>query len=172
MNKLTAIAITVLFIAGLVPLLWLKPDFIISNGDNIPLFLNPHKTLTLATAMWSPDYLGFANPTPAYTLYTFLGSFLVSIGLSVGLVQILLQVFLFMGAGFSMYFFSRTLYPNHKIAPLFAAFFYLFNFFILESRFNLGFAWTYTFLPLVLALFVRAINAAYRGDKKSANAGI
>jgi hypothetical protein len=36
MKNITAIGIVILFLAGLVPLLWLKTDFIISNGDNIP----------------------------------------------------------------------------------------------------------------------------------------
>jgi hypothetical protein len=172
MKKITAIGIVILFLAGLVPLLWLKPDFIISNGDNIPPSLNADKTFGSSASMWSPDYLGYASPNPAYLLNTYFAAFLGDLGISVGYVQILFQILLYMGAGFAMYFFSKTMYPDNKIAPFFAALFYLFNFFILDTRFNLGFAWLYTFLPFLLALFVRILNATYRQDKKSANLGI
>jgi hypothetical protein len=169
MRKLTAIGIILLFVVGLIPLLWFRPGLIISNGDNIPPSLNADKTFSSSANMWSPDYLGYASPNPAYLLYTYFAAFLGYLGLSVGSIQIIIQILLYMGAGFSMYLFSKTIYPDHKIAPFFAAFFYMFNFFVLVSRFNLGFAWLYTFLPLLLALFVRIVNATYRQDKKSAN---
>jgi hypothetical protein len=172
MRKLTAIGIIVLFVVGLIPLLWLHPGFIISNGDNIPPSLNAAKTFSSSANMWSSDYFGYASPNPAYFLDTCFAAFLGILGLSAGLIQIIIQILLYMGAGFSMYLFSKTIYPEHKIAPFFAAFFYMFNFFVLDSRFNLGFAWLYTFLPLLLALFVKIVNATYRQDKKSANIGI
>lgn len=172
MKKFTAIGIALLFVAGLIPLLWLRPGYIVGNGDNFPVFLNSETAISKATDMWSPDYLGYASPNPSYLLLNYVSVFFGYLGLDVGSIQILIQILLYMGAGFSMYFFSRTVYPNHKIAPFFASFFYMFNFFVLDSRFNLGFAWSYTFLPLVLALFVRIINATYISDKKSANTGI
>ena len=45
MKKITAIEIAILFIAGLVPLLWLKEGYIISKGDDFPLFLNPQQVI-------------------------------------------------------------------------------------------------------------------------------
>ena len=172
MKKLTALGIIILFVVGLVPILWLHPGFIISNGDNIPPSLNANKAFSSSVNMWSPDYLGYASPNPAYFIDIYFAVFLGILGLSVGVIQIIIQILLYMGAGFSMYLFSKTIYPNHKIAPFFAAFFYMFNFFVLNSRFNLGFAWLYTFLPLLLALFVRIVNATYKQDKKSADTGI
>lgn len=172
MRKLTALGIIILFVVGLVPILWLHPGFIISNGDNIPPSLNANKAFSSSANMWSPDYLGYASPNSAYFIDTYFAAFLGILGLSVGVIQIIIQILLYMGAGFSMYLFSKTIYPDHKIAPFFAAFFYMFNFFVLNSRFNLGFAWLYTFLPFLLALFVRIVNATYRQDKKSADTGI
>ena len=169
MKKLTAIGIVILLVAGLIPLLWYRDGFFIGNGDNIPPSLNAEKTFSSSTNMWSPDYLGYASPNPAYLFVTYFAAALGNLGLSVGAVQIIIQILLYMGAGFAMYFFSKTIYPDHKIASFFSAFFYMFNFFVLESRFNLGFAWLYAFLPLLLALFVRIVNATYRQDKKSAN---
>ena len=172
MRKITAIQIAIIFVLGLVPLLWLHEGYIISNGDNIPASLNAAKAISSSVSMWSPDFLGYASPNPSYLLNTYLAASLGSLGFSVGDVQILLQILLYMGAGFSMYYFTRKIYPNHAYAPFFAALFYMLNFFILMSRFNLGFAWTYAFLPLILALFVASVNASYRHDRKAANLGI
>jgi hypothetical protein len=172
MKKITAIQIAIIFILGLIPILWLRDGYIISNGDNIPASLNAVKTFSSSFNMWSPDFLGYASPNPSYLLNTYLAVFFTDLGLSVGVIQILFQILLYMGAGFSMYYFTRTIYPDHNLAPFFAALFYMLNFFILMSRFNLGFAWTYAFLPLILALFVVSVNAAYRRDKKAANMGI
>jgi hypothetical protein len=172
MKKLTAVGIVILLVVGLIPLLWYRDGSFIGNGDNIPPSLNAEKTFSSSANMWSPDYLGYASPNPAYLFDTYFAAALGNLGLSVGGVQIIIQILLYMGAGFAMYFFSKTIYPDHKIAPFFAAFFYLFNFFVLDSRFNIGFAWLYAFLPLLLALFVRTVNATYRQDKKSANVGV
>ena len=74
--------------------------------------------------------------------------------------------------GFSMYYFSKTIYPKVKLAGFAAGFFYMFNFFALDNRQNIGFVWTYAFLPLLLALFVKIINATFQRDKKTANKNI
>ncbi|HLN88610.1 MAG TPA: hypothetical protein VK253_00935, partial [Candidatus Binatia bacterium] len=172
MRKITAIQIAIIFILGLIPILWLREGYIICNGDNIPASLNAAKTFSSSFNTWSPDFLGYASPTPSYLLNTYLAVYLSDLGLSVGAIQIFFQIFLYMGAGFSMFYFTQKIYPNHDFAPFFAALFYMLNFFILMSRFNLGFAWTYAFLPLILALFVVIVNAACRHDKKAANLGI
>ncbi|MCW3995882.1 MAG: alpha-(1-_3)-arabinofuranosyltransferase family protein [Candidatus Bathyarchaeota archaeon] len=169
MKKFTVLQIAIIFFVGLIPLLWLQPGYIISNGDNIPPSLNADKTFSSSTNMWSPDYLGYASPNPSYLLNTYFAAVLSEFGVSVSVIQILIQVLLYMGAGFCMYFFSKTIYPERKLAPIFASLFYMLNFFVLSSRFNIGFAWTYTFLPLILALFVRIVDATYRQDKRLAN---
>src|SRR5271157_5095827 len=101
MNKITAIELALLFIAGLVPLLWLRSGYIISNGDDFPIFLNPSNSFRTGTFLWSNSFLGSATPTPAYALYQYSSAFLSYLGLSVGYVQIFFQIFLFMLAGFS-----------------------------------------------------------------------
>ncbi len=162
MKKITAIEIAILIIAGLIPLLWLKQGYIIANGDNFPIFLNTHKTFTTATDMWSTDYLGYGSPSPSYLIYLFSGAFLSYLGLSVGSVQIAFQILMFMGAGLSMFYFAKVIYPAHKLAPFFAGCFICLIFLFYITRFNLGFAWLYTFLPLLLALFVLTVNSAYK----------
>ena len=168
-RKITIIEIILIFIIGLLPLLWFKQGYFVASGDSFPLFLNPQKAVSTGTYLWSLDVMGQAVSTPAYILYNSIGYSLSYLGLSIGFIQILFQVFFFMGSGFSMYFLSKTIYPELEIAPFVAGIFYMFNFVMLLSLFNVGFIWAYTFLPLLIALLVRVINATYQNDKKKAN---
>lgn len=168
MRKATIIEILLIFLIGLVPLLWFRQGYIISNGDNFPLFLNPQKTSTVAY-LWSFDSMGYANQWPCVAIYQYTAFFLSYLGMSTGAIQILFQIFFFMGAGFSMYYLSKVLYPKLRISPLIASFFYMFNFFVLQTILNVGFAWSYTFLPLLIALLIQAINASYKHDNKVAH---
>lgn len=173
MKKITAIEIIVLIIAGLLPLLWLpKEGYIISNGDNFPLFLNPQRVLSTGTYLWSHDFLGYSTPAPAYLFYQYPAIFLNFIGLSIGEVQIFYQVILFIIGALSMYYFSKTIYPELRIAPFVAGFFYMFNIFALTTRQNIGFIWIYAFLPLLLALFAKILKLTYEKNNKSANKNI
>ncbi|MGD0342915.1 MAG: alpha-(1-_3)-arabinofuranosyltransferase family protein, partial [Bacteroidales bacterium] len=128
--------------------------------------------MSTGTYLWSSDSMGYADPIPSYAIYQYTACFLSFAGINIEAIQILFQVFLFMGAGFSMYYLSKTLYPDLKISPLIASIFYMFNFFVLQSRVNVGLAWSYTFLPLLIALIVKAINAAYQHDSKATNRNV
>jgi hypothetical protein len=173
MKKITAIELTILIITGLLPLLWLpKEGYIISNGDNFPLFLNPQHVLNTGTYLWSHDFLGYSTPAPAYLLYQYPAIFLNYLGLSIGNVQIFYQVILFIIGALSMYYFSKTIYPELRIAPFIAGFFYMFNIFALTTRQNTGFIWIYAFLPLLLALFAKIMKLTYENDIKSVNRNI
>ncbi len=168
MRKTTIIEILLIFLIGLVPLLWFRQGYIISNGDNFPIFLNPQNTSTV-TYLWSFDSMGYASQWPCVAIYQYIAFFFSCLGMRTGAIQILFQVFFFMGAGFSMYYLSKVVYPNLRISPLIASFFYMFNFFVLETILNVGFAWSYTFLPLLIALLIQAINASYKHDNKVAH---
>ena len=71
-----------------------------------------------------------------------------------------------------MYYFSKTIYPELRIAPFVAGFFYMFNIFALTTRQNIGFIWIYAFLPLLLALFAKIVKLTYEKNNKSANKNI
>ena len=43
MKKITVIGFAIIFLAGLVPLLWFSPGYVISNGDSFPMYLNPKR---------------------------------------------------------------------------------------------------------------------------------
>lgn len=172
MKKATAIEITILFIIGLFPLLLLKPGHIISIGDEFPLFVNPQNSLSNGLFMWSPNFLGYATALPSCAFYLYPGAFLSGLGLGVGNVEVLFQTLLFMAAGLSMYYFARTIYPEVKFAAFIAGFFYMFNFFALDNMNNIGFVWTCAFLPLLLTLFVKIMNAVLQQNKKTSNRNI
>jgi hypothetical protein len=172
MKKTTVIELFILIIAGLLPLLWYKEGYLISNGDNFPLFLNPQHVLSTGTYLWSHDFLGYSTPAPAYLFYQYPAIFLNNLGLSIGGIQIFYQVILFIIGALSMYYFSKTIYPELRIAPFVAGFFYMFNIFALTTRQNTGFIWIYAFLPLLLALFTKIIKLTYEKDIKSANKNI
>jgi hypothetical protein len=168
-QKITLIEIAILFVAGFFPLLWFREGNILAFGDDFPLYLNAHKVFAAGPYLWSTDYLGYATPAPAYLLYQYLGAFLSTIGLSLSSIQITMKVFLFLVAGLSMFYLTKKIYPQHRLAAFIAGFFYLFNFFVLLDVNNVGFIWTYAFLPLLLGLFFTAITATYQKDKKAAN---
>jgi len=172
MKKTTAIGIAILFIAALVPLLWFRQGYIISSGDEFPSFLNPQRSFNTGIYLWSSDYLGYATPNPAYALYQYSGIFLNNFGISVGSIQTFFQIFLFIFGAFSMYYFSKTVYPKLKLAAFVAGFFYMFNIFTLANRLDLTLIWTYAFLPLLLGLFVKIVNTSSERDNKTANKNI
>jgi hypothetical protein len=166
------IELTIIFLLGLIPLFWFKSGYFFANGDDFPLFLNAHQTFTTGMSLWSTNYLGYATPTPAYQLFQYPGALLSSIGFSAGTIQTLIQIFLFILAGFSMFYLTTKIYTKSSIAPFLAGIFYMFNIFFLINMRNIGFMWTYAFLPLILALFYKTMTAASLGDKKKTNTSI
>lgn len=157
-----------LFLMGLVPFLWLRQGYIIARGDYFPFWLNPQKTLDTDVHLWALDSMGHADPGSALIIHESFWLFLRSTGLSVELIQILLHVLSFIGAGFSMHYLSRTVYPELNSSHIIASVFYTFNFFVLQSRLNIGFVWTYTFLPLLMALLIKILVVPQQ-DSKATN---
>lgn len=163
------IEILLLFLMGLVPFLWLRQGYIIARGDYFPFWSNPQKTLNTDAHLWVLDNMGHAAPDSALMIYESFWLLLRSTGLSVGLIQILLHVLSFMGAGFSMYYLSRTVYPKLPQSHIISSIFYMFNFFVLQSRLNPGFVWTYTFLPLLMALLIKTLEVVPPQDSRATN---
>jgi len=163
----------VIVIFGLMPLMWLREDCLIAKGDYFPYReINPLRSLTGDIYLWSSHNIGNPNKTNFSIIYESLLLFLRSLGLSAGLVQILLQILFFLGAGLSMYYLSRTVYPKLKLSPLTSSIFYMFNLQVLQSRLVISMAWTYTFLPLLVALLIKIIEATHQGDAKAVKKNI
>ena len=161
-----------LFLLGLSPILWFRPEFVIGSGDAFPFWLDSKVILARDIYLWSSDAMGHASTLSTYLPYDAIGFLFRSLGLSLGFAQILFQVLFFMISGFSMYYFSSLIYPENKKAPFISATFYMFNFFVLQSRLNLGFVATYAFLPLLLALSNKVTHSIYQKDKTTTNKNI
>lgn len=154
--------ISIIVLLGLVPILWMRPGYIIAKGDYFPTWFEPWRTLNGDISLWSPHNMGNANVMGSFMLAETLWYFLRSLGLNVGFVQILFQVVAFMGAGLSMYYLSKTAYPELRMPAIISAIFYMFNFFVQQSRLVVGSVWTYVFLPLLMALMIQVIRSEKR----------
>ena len=161
-----------IFLLGLTPILWIRPGFIIGSGDAFPFWLDSEVILARDVYLWSSNAMGHASALSTWLPYDIIGYLCRSFGFSLALAQILFQVLFFMGSGFSMYYFSSIIYPENKKAPFVSATFYMFNFFVLQSRLNMGFVTTYAFLPLLLALLTKVVRSTYRCDGRTINKNI
>jgi hypothetical protein len=130
----------IILFLGCIPLLWLRPGYLIARSDEFPFWFNPSTTIGNDTYLWSVHNMGNTNTMPSFLPFESIWLVLRSLELSVGLIQILFQVFFSVAAGFSMYFLSKTIYPNFRRVPLFSSVFYMFSFFVLRYRLNIGIA--------------------------------
>jgi hypothetical protein len=66
----------------------------------------------------------------------------------------------FVGATFSMFYLAKTVYPEGRMAAIISSIFYIFNFSVLSLSImlNIGMVWTFAFLPLLIALFIKIIT--------------
>jgi hypothetical protein len=148
--------ILIIFLIGMVPLIWYKPNFIIAKGDYFPLVFHA-ENFSNYLHLWSSNNLGTPSPDSAYSLYGLLLAFLQFLLLS-GISQIFLYMFYFIGATASMLYLAETVYPKENFTAIIGSVFYIFNFSILSILLNVGMMWTYAFLPLLIALFIRIIT--------------
>jgi hypothetical protein len=148
--------ILIIFLIGMVPLIWYKPNFIIAKGDYFPLVFHA-ENFSNYLHLWSSNNLGTPSPDSAYSLYGLLLAFLQFLLLS-GISQIFLYMFYFIGATASMLYLAETVYPKENFTAIIGSVFYIFNFSILSIILNVGMMWTYAFLPLLIALFIRIIT--------------
>jgi hypothetical protein len=163
----------IIVVLGLVPLIWFRGGWFIARGDYFPYReINPQLSLNNDFYLWSSQNLGNPSRTDFSIPYEIILLFFRSLGLSAETTQIVFQIFFFLGAGLSMYYLTKTVYPKLKLAPLIASIFYMFNFFVLQTRLILAMAWTYAFLPLLIALLIKIIEATRKQDKKTANKNI
>ncbi len=157
-----------IILLGLTPLLWYKPGYIIGGGDTFP-FVEPALNLPRASYIWLDTAPLGSVPlpggfSPSQFIWYSLWYILASTGLAFGLVQILFEVFYFLGSGLSIYFLARTLYPKQKLTPFIASIFFMFNFIMIFRVLNAGASWFLIFMPFLIAFFVRFVRNL-RNDK-------
>lgn len=161
--------VLLLLLISVIPLLWLRPGYIIAKGDEFPSWLNPQKTLNADVYLWNVNTMGNTDAAASFILYGLLWLFLIHFGFSIEFIQIIIQVFFFIVGSFGMYYLSKTVYPKLRLSPLISSIFYTFNFFVLQSRLNIGMAWTYAFMPLLMALLIKMLEATLQQNNKAAS---
>jgi len=166
------IEILLLIILAMIPLLWLRPGYVVANGDSFPSWLNPRETLESDFYLYSQDYLGLSSSLSSSVLYGTSWVIFDYLGFAAYYTQIFFQILLFLVAGLSTYFLSKAIYPKLKFAPLISGVFYMFNLVDLQTRLNIGFTWAYAFLPMVMVFFVRSINIEAQRDHTTAGKNI
>jgi 2-polyprenyl-3-methyl-5-hydroxy-6-metoxy-1,4-benzoquinol methylase len=153
--KKSHLLIILLFVA-LIPAIWYVPGSILGKGDFYP-FIFQTENLNSDLSTWSSSNLGNPSPSPSYAVLGLLLNALGSAGIETGFLQIAFLMVCFGVAMFSMYFFTKTTYPESAVAGVIAGLFYVFNFFLFSIMFNIGMVWTYAWLPLLMALLTKAL---------------
>jgi hypothetical protein len=148
--------VIVLLLLSIVPLLWFAPGHIIAKGDYSPYIFNI-ENFKGDSYLWSSNNLGKPSSLPAYYVYGILWASSQLFLVEIGLWQIILCVICFAGAAFSMFYLAKTVYSEGDVAII-ASIFYVFNFSILVILLNIGMIWTYAFLPLLIALFIKTLT--------------
>ncbi len=127
------------------------------KGDFYPFSFNSGN-LNSDLNTWSSSNLGNPSPAPSYAVLGLFWNALKLAGVETGFLQIAYVMFCFGVAAFSVYYFTRTIYPESALAGVIAGAFYVFNFFLLSIIMNIGMLWTYAWLPLLMALLTKILT--------------
>lgn len=142
---------------GLTPLLWFEPGYLIARGDYFPVYLF-NALNTIHTFVWGLANGGGSSINPIFLLVEAIWYLFQSLHIPANVIQLMFQIFYLLGAGISMYFFTSTVYKEQKNAPFIASIFYMFNMYMLRSRFSEPNSWLLLFLPLCLAFYIRIVK--------------
>jgi len=151
------IEIIIILLTSIIPFLWYESGYIIAKGDYFPYIFNV-KNLNDDFYLWTSSNLGKPSSLPAYCLYGLLWIFSQFSMINIGLWQIILRIIYFTGAAVSMLYLAKIVYPKGNFAAIIASIFYIFNFFTMSILLNIGMMWTYAFLPLLIAFFMKTIT--------------
>lgn len=154
MKRRILIQLGIIFLIGLIPLLWFKGSTVILGHDS-GLPLDPLTHFVDRFYVWSQRF-GIGTDQS----YALLGAFFIHglealftfLGISLQLGQKLQFIFWFTLPGFAMYFFVYKIWPEKKYMPLIAALVYMINYYLIQAWFiaeRTKFS-IYTAFPLVL----------------------
>ncbi|GFP36991.1 hypothetical protein HKBW3S44_00672 [Candidatus Hakubella thermalkaliphila] len=162
--KYDFISLGLIFLAGLVPLIWLRHGMLVAYGDSgLSFFYNSKRVFDSIGFTWSntgstgvPGGWGIT-----LTLFYFLMAVLEEIGFSPALKQKFLFCSLLILSGLGMYFLMLILQGQKKdrLVALLSSLFYMFNFF------SMAYIWTSLYsslfllplMPWALALWARGL---------------
>jgi hypothetical protein len=149
----------------LIPVFWTSFDKIIAGGDDI-IFLNPASYFDFTAFNNSGYFDNFNSYLPRIFPFGFFWWFFQSIGLGNPLIQkIWLWSMWFIGC-LSIYYLAKTFFPkNYKLIGIFSAVFYFLNPFTVFIPLTIAIIYTHTFLPLILAVFIRGIQSTTKKQR-------
>jgi len=164
MSFLRRLLVAVIFIIGLAPVLWYRPNFIIAVGDEFP-YINPVLNFPKSVFLWISQNGGKPSSSGALLLWTGLHFILGKIGLSDDIIQISIMTASFLLGGISMFFLSSLIFKKDVIASFSASVFYMFNMIHLLGISNVVVSWFFFLLPLSITFLIKAMQATW--DKRN-----
>ncbi|MBI1911175.1 MAG: DUF3367 domain-containing protein [Deltaproteobacteria bacterium] len=164
-NSNTYLDIALIFVIGLVPLLWFKDGYNAIAGFDFAVYLNPVDTLKKSFYLWSDKMAGGydisheISSMPYYLLF----SLPVIIGLDYYTAEKIVFVSIFSLQGFSMYFMLKSIFsekPNCRAIALIGVVLYTFSYPVMAhfGRGNMMALLTYGLLPILIGLLYRAFT--------------
>ena len=158
MKKRIIFDLIIIFILGLIPVLWLKDNTVLL-GHDAGMALNPVVHFLDRLHVWSQRFSIGTDQSAAllgaFLIHSF-EAFLAWLGLSLHTGQIIQFIFWFTTPGLSMYFFAHKIWPEKKYLPLIASVIYMINFYLIQGWFiaeRTKFS-IYTATPLVLYFLI------------------
>jgi len=164
-HKNVVLDLAIIAIVGLISLTWFRGDFLIDTGDfDFPL--DRVKSLVKSLYLWNDNVSFGIMDSRIMAGIPYQTFFAISeiIGLSLVTTEKILIYMCFTYAGITMYYLSFTLTKgdNKRLVSLISAVFYMMNMytltFIWNFSYGLSYALMYSFLPLVLALYIKGLN--------------
>lgn len=162
MKKRIFIDVFIIFILGLLPLLWFQNGTVLL-GHDAGLALDPLTHFLDRIYVWSQRFSIGTDQNGALLGAFFIHSFealLTWIGLDLRTGQLIQFCFWFTLPGLTMYFFAYKIFPDRKYLALIASVIYMLNFYLLQGWFiaeRTKFS-IYAAFPLVLYFLIRYLT--------------
>jgi len=162
------LGILIIFLFALVPLLWFKPGFIISGGDQV-IYLNPASGLK-SVYLWDRFSQGGTISGYTFILFPFLTFFGLAklFGASAIFSQKIWFVLLYLGPMLSMYYLYGVVAGKERsYGRILASIFFVFNiyFFTMNPLRSSDFFLAATAAALILAFFIKGLNEPNKRGK-------
>lgn len=156
------ISIILIVLLGLLSITWFKDNLIIKAGDSF-YSLKPFDDLYRYSYVWDHVFsTGLASPRSLANIpYGIFVCLLQLMGLSILNIEKILFFIFFALSGLGVYFFSRTLFPNHSLMAFTSAIFFMMNPYVLTNIWGTGFntaPFAYALYPLTLYLFIKGLK--------------
>lgn len=176
MKKRILFDLIIIFLLGLLPLLWFPGNTMLFGHDAgfpfdpITHFLDRFSVWSQRLGIGTDQSYGLLGALPIHALQ----AFLVWAGFSFKTAQLLDFIFWFALPGFTMYFFAYNIWPNKKYLPLIASVVYMINYYLIQAWFvaeQTKFS-IYAALPLVVYFLISYLQNKISWKKSIIGTGL